>query len=85
MSFLIFFQLHKIAMTKMNAVPFHEKEYWRKRFEKEKHFEWLVTWDDIKEEFEPYLKKDEDVLHLGNEKCIRVFEALSLTRQHRVW
>ncbi|OAD02308.1 hypothetical protein MUCCIDRAFT_122964, partial [Mucor lusitanicus CBS 277.49] len=40
-------------------------EYWRKRFEKEKHFEWLVTWDDIKEEFEPYLKKDEDVLHLG--------------------
>ncbi|KAK4520938.1 uncharacterized protein ATC70_006821 [Mucor velutinosus] len=52
-------------MAKVNAVPFHEKEYWKNRFEKEKHFEWLVTWDDIKKEFEPYLNKDEDVLHLG--------------------
>lgn len=65
------FELHIIAMAKVNAVPFHEKEYWKNRFEKEKHFEWLVTWDDIKKEFEPYLDGTEDVLHLGNEKCIQ--------------
>lgn len=55
-------------MTKVNAVPFHEKEYWENRFKNEKHFEWLLTWDNIKMEFEPYLDQSEDVLHLGNEK-----------------
>ncbi|CEP19048.1 hypothetical protein [Parasitella parasitica] len=52
-------------MNKVNAVPFHEKSYWESRFEKEKHFEWLLKWDNIKTELEPYLDKDEDVLHLG--------------------
>lgn len=54
-------------MAKVNAVPFDEKQYWENRFEKEKHFEWLLTWDNIKMETEPYLDKNEDVLHLGNE------------------
>jgi hypothetical protein len=52
-------------MTNLNAVPFHEKSYWKSRFEKEKHFEWLLTWDNVKTELEPYLNKDEDILHLG--------------------
>lgn len=54
-------------MAKVNAVPFDKKQYWENRFEKEKHFEWLLTWDNIKMEIEPYLDKNEDVLHLGNE------------------
>lgn len=71
-------------MTKVNAVPFHEKEYWKNRFEKEKHFEWLVNWDNIKEEFEPYLDKCEDVLHLGKESYL-CFEALPLISFQRMW
>jgi hypothetical protein len=52
-------------MTNLKAVPFHEKSYWESRFEKEKHFEWLLTWDSVKTELEPYLNEVEDILHLG--------------------
>lgn len=52
-------------MTNLHAVPFHEKSYWESRFEKEKHFEWLLTWKSVKDELALYLKKDEDILHLG--------------------
>ena len=51
----------------VNAVPFHEKEYWEKRFEKENHFEWLMTWKDIQPALEPYFHdNNEAILHLGN-------------------
>lgn len=50
-------------MAKLNAVPFHEKEYWEPRFEWEKHFEWLMTWQNIQTELEPYLDKNETILH----------------------
>ncbi|KAI8345290.1 hypothetical protein EDC96DRAFT_610908 [Choanephora cucurbitarum] len=52
-------------MTKLNAVPFDQKEYWESRFEREKHFEWLLTWDNIKHVIEPYIKGHQDILHLG--------------------
>ncbi|KAI9481231.1 MAG: hypothetical protein EXX96DRAFT_649743 [Benjaminiella poitrasii] len=52
-------------MTKINAVPFHEKSYWESRFQEERHFEWLLKWDNVKSEFETYLNKNEDILHLG--------------------
>lgn len=52
-------------MAKINAVPFDRKEYWETRFEKEKHFEWLMTWQDAQAQLEPYLDKNEPILHLG--------------------
>lgn len=52
-------------MAKLNAVPFHQKEYWESRFEKEKHFEWLLTWQHIQTELEPYFDKNENILHPG--------------------
>lgn len=52
-------------MAKVNAVPFDKKEYWEDRFEKEKHFEWLMTWQDIQNLVRPYLDKNEHVLNLG--------------------
>lgn len=55
-------------MSKVNAVPFHEKSYWETRFDKEKHFEWLATWKNIKSEAEPYLDKSNAILHLGKQK-----------------
>lgn len=51
--------------SKLNAVPFHEKEYWERRFEKESHFEWLLTWSDIEQHVTPYLKDQKTILHLG--------------------
>ncbi|KAI8074269.1 uncharacterized protein B0P05DRAFT_156122 [Gilbertella persicaria] len=52
-------------MTKLNAVPFHQKAYWESRFEREKHFEWLLTWDDVKPIIEPFIQEQQDILHLG--------------------
>ncbi|KAJ8662654.1 hypothetical protein O0I10_001618 [Lichtheimia ornata] len=47
------------------TVPFHLKEYWEDRFEKEEHFEWLADWPILKPLVEPYLHQDEPILHIG--------------------
>ncbi|CAO3703628.1 unnamed protein product [Rhizopus stolonifer] len=41
------------------------REYWESRFKKESHFEWLLYWKDIQKEVEPYMNKNESILHLG--------------------
>lgn len=67
--FAFFYFTHdNFTMSKLNAVPFDKKEYWEERFEKEKHFEWLMTWEDIKEVITPYLGKNEYILNLGKSK-----------------
>ncbi|KAI8969061.1 hypothetical protein BDF20DRAFT_990898 [Mycotypha africana] len=52
-------------MTNLNAVPFHEKSYWEDRFKREKHFEWLLTWNNIKSEIIPFLNVSDEILHVG--------------------
>ena len=49
----------------VKAVPFHSKEYWESRFDKENHFEWLSTWSTLHSHVEPYLDPNEPILHLG--------------------
>ncbi|KAF7721086.1 hypothetical protein EC973_005426 [Apophysomyces ossiformis] len=49
----------------VNAVPFHEKEYWQNRFENENHFEWLLSWSTLDVVVRQYLNPHEPILHLG--------------------
>ncbi|KAI8367748.1 hypothetical protein BD560DRAFT_447596, partial [Blakeslea trispora] len=51
-------------MTKLNAVPFDQKAYWESRFEQERHFEWLLTWNHIKDVIAPYIQPHHTILHL---------------------
>lgn len=71
-SFLLLSLLPFISMAK--TVPFHLKEYWEDRFEKEEHFEWLADWPILKPLVEPFLHPDEPILHIGkcksNNECI---------------
>ncbi|KAI9499321.1 S-adenosyl-L-methionine-dependent methyltransferase [Zychaea mexicana] len=49
----------------VKAVPFHSKEYWESRFDKENHYEWLSSWQTLQSHIEPYLEPGEPILHLG--------------------
>lgn len=72
-------------MTNVNAVPFHERDYWESRFKKEKHFEWLLTWKDIQSEVETYLNKSEKILHLGKKKKLNKKRIVVFTAINRMW
>lgn len=49
----------------LKAVPFHSKEYWQQRFEKEQHFEWLLPWHVLQPYISSYLNPEEPILHIG--------------------
>lgn len=63
--FLSFSYLFLPFSSMAKTVPFHLKEYWEDRFEKEEHFEWLADWPILKPLVEPYLHQDEPILHIG--------------------
>ncbi|KAI9015872.1 S-adenosyl-L-methionine-dependent methyltransferase [Phycomyces nitens] len=54
-----------MSVGTVKAVPFHEKSYWESRFEKEDHFEWLLSWSALKPLVESYLDPNEPILHIG--------------------
>lgn len=72
-----------IIRMKLNTVPFHEKDYWKDRFDKENHFEWLFHWDTIKESVIPYLNK-EPILHLGCGNSTLAFDMWDSHYEHIV-
>ncbi|KAI8388057.1 uncharacterized protein BYT42DRAFT_611135 [Radiomyces spectabilis] len=61
-------------MSALGAVPFHDKQYWQDRFQKETHFEWLLQWQDLKPMILPYLKNSEPILHLGCGNSMLAFD-----------
>ncbi|KAI8329513.1 hypothetical protein BC941DRAFT_518662 [Chlamydoabsidia padenii] len=60
------------------AVPFDSKEYWETRFSHEEPFDWLLTWDDIRDYLQSYLSPGtcEPILHLGCGNSLLAFQMI---------
>ncbi|KAI9309517.1 hypothetical protein BJ944DRAFT_258378 [Cunninghamella echinulata] len=69
--------------------PYDSKEYWEERFHKEDHYDWLFSWNSIKDYLLPYISIGGDhnsnpILHLGCGNSLLAFDMADSGYQHIV-
>mmetsp|Transcript_23828 Transcript_23828/g.30856 ORF Transcript_23828/g.30856 Transcript_23828/m.30856 type:complete len:262 (+) Transcript_23828:59-844(+) len=57
-------QPSQASLPKKNE-EYYKKEYWESRFTSEEEYEWLISYDDVKAQLAPRIKKTDQILVVG--------------------